>query len=297
MKEREMNEFRKRLVLNICLLGCIVCMFLGIRQIVSDQRNDNNGFTAASWDVPKIPYYRGGSAYRTSSSQGSTVTLPSISSSSQRLFHHNAGISAGQGAGTCRNGYAQTGYSSSYPSAAGRPVRTFSNGAIHSYGGGGSGGGMTGGTSQQKASYNGGSVGYTTPSISISIPRTRSYAYKNVERSTTIPMRQAIQGRRRLPVYDEDEDYEYGDEVPDDKDPSLKWIYDEGRWITRDGMTKVENGKLYRWDETLGDWAFLGDQSDPGTPIGDVPWLLMLLVAGGYIVLRRGVAFRQIKTV
>ena len=279
-----MNEFRRRVVLTICLLGCVVCMFFGIRQIVNDQKNDNNGFAPVSWDVPKIPYYRGGSAYRAPSSQGSTVTMPSVSSSSQRLFHHSAvGTSAGQGAGTYRSGYAQAGYGSSYAYANGRPVHTFSNGAIHSYGGGGGSGGATGVSANRKASSSGGSAGYSMPSISISMPRARSYAYNNVQESSeTTPARMAIQGRRNAhPVEDGDK---YGDEGEDTEVEGLWWLWDGEEWILPIGSTKVDNGKIYRWDGT--GWIFVQDQSGPDTPVGDMPWMLLLLMAGGYVVVK-----------
>lgn len=39
------------------------------------------------------------------------------------------------------------------------------------------------------------------------------------------------------------------------------------------------------------------DPSNPGAPIGDVPWIMMLLLAGGYIVSRpaNGNAYAQLK--
>lgn len=281
-----MNEFRKRLVLNICLLGCVVCMFFGIRQIVNDQKNDSNGFAAVSWDVPKIPYYRGGSAYRTSSSQGSTVTMPSISSSSQRLFHHSAGTSAGQGAGTYRNGNAQAGYGSSYTSVAGRSVHTFSNGAIHSYGGGGTGGGTTGVTLSRKASYSGGSAGYAMPSMSISMPRARSYAYNNVqEASSETHARQGMPGRRLLPSKGEGD---YDEEIqPDATTPNTWWRWSdeaEGWLAVVEGDTWMHDGETYYFNGTT--WEVKENQADADSPIGDMPWILLLLMLGGYVVVK-----------
>ena len=295
MKEREMNEFRKRWVLLICILGGILSIIFGIRQIAKDQESENIGYAAVSWDVPKIPYYSGGRVYRTSSSQGSTLTMPRVTSSSQQLFHHHAGGTyAGQGMGTYRSSYAQASYRSNTQST-GQPVHTFSNGAIYSYGGSGSGGGMTGVTSHRKVSYNGGSVGYTTPSISISMPRTRSYAYNSIQgTSSETSARPSMPGRRKVaPAVTGDE--EEGDVGADTEVSGLYWMWNGEKWESLEGKTKVEGGILYRWDGSA--WVFVQDQVDPDTPIGDVPWLLMLLVAGGYIVLRRGVAFRQIKTV
>ena len=34
-------------------------------------------------------------------------------------------------------------------------------------------------------------------------------------------------------------------------------------------------------------WVAIGDQREPGTPVGDMPWLLLILMLGGYAVARK----------
>lgn len=282
-----MNDFRKRVVLTICLLGSLLSVLFGIRQIVKDKESENIGYSAERWDVPKFPYYTGGRAYRAPSSQSSTIAMPRVSSSSQQLFHHNAGGTyAAQGAGTYRSSYAQTGYRGSYSQSTGS-VHTFSNGGIYSYGGGGGSGGAAGVTSSRKASYSGGSAGYAMPSMSISMPRARSYAYNNVqEASSETHARQGMPGRRLLPSKGEGD---YDEEIqPDATTPNTWWRWSdeaEGWLAVVEGDTWMHDGETYYFNGTT--WEVRENQADADSPIGDIPWLLLLLMAGGYVIARK----------
>lgn len=278
-----MHEFRKYLILSICIASCVLGVLIGVMQMIEDKR-DETGFNEVRWDMPRIPYYRGGSTYRAPSSSGSMVTMPRVSSSSYRLFHHQAGDNyAGQESGTYRSGFAQPGYSGRYASATGQSVRTFSNSTIHSYGGGGASGGMIGVTSHRKAPNNGASAGYTIPGVSISVPRTRSYAYNSLQgTSSETPARLSMPGRRKVaPDYGGED----GELAPDTEDGSIWWYWDEGGWTTDIpvGMTRPgDGGVVYRWNGTS--WETEKDQEELDSPVGDIPWILLLLMVGGYTV-------------
>lgn len=261
--------------------------------MVKDQESENIGYSALRWDVPKFPYYTGGRAYRTPSSQGSTISMPRVSSSSQQLFHHNAGGTyAEQGTGTYRSSYAQS---------SGRPVHTFSQGGIYSYGGGGGSGGATGVTTNRKASNSVGSAGYSMPSMSISIPRAHSYAYNrysssSYSSSSAAPTRQMISGRRKAKP---DDNGTEGEVVVDTEDPGKWWYWDDSEedWfvVTEIGHPWIHDGETYYFNGT--DWVVKENQADADSPIGDMPWMLLLLMAGGYVVLRRRDAIMQRKQI
>lgn len=86
---------------------------------------------------------------------------------------------------------------------------------------------------------------------------------------------------RRAPSKPEGE-YE-GDITTDDTDPGLLYRWDEGEWIPIDEeYIKLEDGKLYYWNGSS--WVFGADQADADSPIGDIPWILLLLMVGGYTV-------------
>jgi hypothetical protein len=60
------------------------------------------------------------------------------------------------------------------------------------------------------------------------------------------------------------------------------WYDSESGWIPAE--TKIENGKVYvkRGDE----WVYVGDQADPDSPIGDIPWLMLLIALVAYSTCR-----------
>ena len=62
------------------------------------------------------------------------------------------------------------------------------------------------------------------------------------------------------------------------------WRWDGEQWVLIStipiGTTKIEGGKTYRWNGT--EWEDVTDQTDPGLPVGPMPWLLMVLLACAY---------------
>lgn len=162
-------------------------------------------------------------------------------------------------------------------------IHTTSSASVHSIGGGGAGGGgafargtssSSRGMTQQAAAT---SVSF--PSLAIASPVMRP-----ATTSETVQQRYGI-GPRRIPGRDGNYD---GEEVTDGEG---MWIWDGEEWIKQDvlpvGTTKIEGGITYRWNGS--EWEVIGDQQDPGVPVGNTPWLLLLFIAGIYIRYKKAV--------
>lgn len=80
------------------------------------------------------------------------------------------------------------------------------------------------------------------------------------------------------------------------EDGGETWYYDEDLedWvnITPVGTTKEEDGYYWEWDGTT--WVRKGQVADLGTPVGDTPWLIMMLLAVAYVLKRKKIIFDNI---
>lgn len=71
----------------------------------------------------------------------------------------------------------------------------------------------------------------------------------------------------------------------------LYWDEDEGEWVEDlvIGMLKIETvggvTNTYRWNGSS--WDLISSIEDPGQPIGSLPFLLMLSLCGGYVMLKK----------
>jgi len=86
-----------------------------------------------------------------------------------------------------------------------------------------------------------------------------------------------------------------GDKFQDDEDPDIWWYWSEIEedWVSGDppvGSVKEEDGYLWEWTES--GWVRKGEIADLGTPIGDAPWWLMVLMLLAYGVVKK-VGFRR----
>ncbi len=166
------------------------------------------------------------------------------------------------------NGHASMPKASS--SGSGFKMYTTSSASVHSIGSGGggsmSGGSSSGGSSSKGIQYGGGSV--SMPTLALATP-----AY-GAQSSLSLGG-----GFRRAPGYDGIREGEVG------YDDGKTWIWDGEEWIEQGaipvGATKIESGITYRWNGSS--WDIVGDQQDPGLPIGDAPWHWMLLLAIAYV--------------
>lgn len=293
-----MHQFRQYVIMTLVLLGCAACVFFGIRQIVSDPNSTTEGFAVGDWEGIKVPRYTGPAVYHAPSAQGGTVSMPMVSSTSQSLFRHSTGVSySGAGTATVRTSFEQPSY---------QPVYQTSNSVVHSIGGGGgSGAGYAGSTSQGASTVSGGNGGgFSTPGVGISTQDVRTYTYDTrVYAYNTIGVargslaqapvvadvsaaststRAAKPGIRR--AQPDDDEGEEGLVLQDTEDPNTWWYYGEDGWTTDipNGARVIINGNAYVWN---GSW--IPDQAGPNAPIGDLPWILFLMLLAGYAVCRR----------
>lgn len=186
--------------------------------------------------------------------------------------------------------YAYSGHAST-PSATGSSgfkIHTFSSATLHSIGGGGFGGGGSvggGGSSQSGTIHYGGSVSVSMPSLAMATPtRTRaSSSYSMTEEEASSVQTSRSIGLRRAPSDPGTYEGEQGE------DGGKYWMWDGEEWIEQGdipiGTTKIIGTETYRWNGS--EWVLVGDQQDPGVPIGDAPWLWLLLLAGIYAWYKR----------
>lgn len=185
--------------------------------------------------------------------------------------------------GAVRN-YAHYGHATMPNAASGSSYRvhTLSSATVHTIGSGGGGGGVGGASSSSSSSrgisYSGVSV--SLPTLAFATPtRSMASSYSMTGESATsseAPIHSV--GLRRTPGYDGSREGEQREEG------GKYWIWDGEEWIEAGdipvGTTKIEGGITYRWNGSA--WEIVGDQQDPGLPIGDAPWLWMLLLMAVY---------------
>ena len=69
------------------------------------------------------------------------------------------------------------------------------------------------------------------------------------------------------------------------------WDEDEGEWVNElvIGMLRIETvdgaTNTYIWNGSS--WDLINSIADPNVPIGSLPFLLMLLLCGGYVVMKK----------
>lgn len=151
--------------------------------------------------------------------------------------------------------------------AGGAVLPTQSSATMSTYGGGSgsgvAGSGVASGRGRgSSVTYTGG--GYATaPVMAMSARKlnTGTMTYANVSPVAEEEPVVASAGPRRIGSYGE---YEPGDIVG-------------GIAV---GSQKTEDGKVWEWTGT--DWRYVSDVTEVNEPIGDTPWLLMLLLLAGY---------------
>lgn len=153
-------------------------------------------------------------------------------------------------------------------SGSGFKMYTTSSASVHLIGSGGggsmSGSSSYGGTSSKGIQYSGGSV--SMPTLALATP---AYgAQSSMSRGG---------GFRRIPGYDGTWEGETA------VDGEGEWTWDGEGWSLTipNGSTKIVDGITYVYRD--GAWVPVGDQQDPGVPIGDAPWTWMLLLVMAYV--------------
>ena len=112
------------------------------------------------------------------------------------------------------------------------------------------------------------SGGFSSPVLAMSSPT-----------QSALPARRAIGARRVIDNGDGTYTGEYDGEYYNGR----WWSEEEEDWMKNPpvGTIKEEGGNVYEWNGSS--WVLKGQVSDLGTPIGDTPWLWMLLLVVAYI--------------
>lgn len=192
--------------------------------------------------------------------------------------------------------YAYSGHATmpSTGSSSGFRIHTLSSTTMHSYGSGGGGGGgaVSGGSSSSSRgiSYSGGGSGLSMsmPTLAVNSSLLATSSVSAAEASAP----RAI-GLRRAKPTDPGEDGEWSDAGVGDDD-WYRWDDWAGEWVTpEEGDTRMEGGVTYKWNGIS--WDPIGDQGDPTNPqpVGDAPWLLMILLTCVYTLGKNYVSYSK----
>lgn len=160
-------------------------------------------------------------------------------------------------------------------------IHITSSASVHSIGGGGAGGGgaFARGTSSSSRgmTQQATATSVSFPSLTMVTPVMTPTATTTTTTTETTPSKYGI-APRRAPGYSGSYEGEQGE------DGGKYWIWDGESWIEAGaipvGTTKIKDGITYRWNGS--EWEVIGNQQDPGVPVGNAPWLLLLFLAGIY---------------
>lgn len=175
--------------------------------------------------------------------------------------------------------YAYSGHSSipTGSTGSGFKIHTTSSATVHTIGSGGGGGAFARGTSSSSRgmTQQAAATSVSFPSLTMVTPVMMPTATTTTTETT--PSKYGI-APRRAPGYSGSYEGEQGE------DGGKYWIWDGESWIEAGaipvGTTKIEGGITYRWNGS--EWEVIGNQQDPGVPVGNAPWLLLLFLAGIY---------------
>ena len=172
--------------------------------------------------------------------------------------------------------YARHGHATMSVSGGSGSMHTTSSAKVKSIGSGGSGSsGMMTSSGNSRSSQRGIIYSGATASVPVLAVTTSSQSAS----ASATSVRHGI-NPRRMPSSP-------GTEEGDIQQEGGKWWWwDNEQWIEISeaslpvGTTKIEGGKTYRWNGT--EWEEVTNQTDPGLPVGPMPWLLMALLACAY---------------
>ncbi len=274
------RQHRQYVIVFVVFLTCASSVFFGIKSILRD-KYETTTFAVGDWEGITLPRYHGPAVYSSPTQRTYSVTMPMTSTSTRVLFHHNVSPAYRIGRGAITK--------SSPINGVEYKLYQTSNQVAHVVGSG-SGEGTTSGYSSTTNTPHYSSVAIVNMPTLVLAPATarmRTLANNNIITTTTtptiladvgtIPNYRTIGLRRDKPAIPEEEI------EPGTHDPSGDWYWDGEDWISvhTEGATKIEDGKVYRWNGTS--WEHVSDQSDNfDTPIGNIPCLLLLLLATAY---------------
>ena len=223
----------------------------------------------------------------------STASVPMVTMNPRRLSAPM--VSAG-----AVRAYAHHGHATMPKASAGTGYRihTTSSATVHSIGsGGGNGGGISGGgsSSSSSAGVSYGSVSVAMPVLAMATSVRSSYAASTVSSPqetasgmvASSPVASSPKFGRGPRRVNANGDGEYDGEY---NSSTGKWWSDEKEdWVDSpfDGCVKYEGGVLYTYQG--GAWVKVENQTDPTNPqpLGDMPWIWMILLLVVYIQVRK----------
>lgn len=193
------------------------------------------------------------------------------------MQHTSPMMSRGTSYGNAYSSY--TAMSKGSSSGAGLKVYTTSSvsAPVYSNGGGNAGGGAMGSTGASSSSHRGitryGGVSFRMPALALATP---AYASSSSETGVSAPY-----GARPRRVHSDGYGGYEGDYDGEPYDGQW-WNEDDQEWVDDpfDGCIRYEGGVMQRYEN--GAWITVGNQGDPGVPVGDAPWFLMLLLLVAY---------------
>lgn len=275
------KQHRQYVILIVVLLACAVSVFFGIRSILHSN-DEVTTFSVGDWEGITLPRYNGPTVYTTSQRSMATVTLPMTSTSSRSLFHHSVAPSYRAAVATTQQVHTSN--------ATYRVHQTSDQVARYVGAGSGSAGTASFGTASVQQSAASASFSIPTLELTTLSVRTHTLANNNInitaanntlttssilaDAETTASPRM---GRIRRAFPDEPEEGETYQEGG-----VWYWYDPESGWV--EAETKIENGKVYV--KKGGVWVYVGDQADPDAPIGDTPWLMLLIALIAYSTCR-----------
>lgn len=274
------KQHRQYVILIVVLLSCAASVFFGVKSILHSN-DEVTTFAVGDWEGITLPRYHGPAVYSTPAQQGYIVTLPMASPSSRSMFHHNAAATYHAGVTTTRQ--PQTSYTA-------YKVHQTSDQVSHSIG---SGNGSSGSASMGTTNYSSSSsAAYSMPSVALTLPsvHTRTLANNNINVSVhpslladaTEASSVRVGNIRRLTP---DGEGEYPGEP--NGDPTNPKIWDEvNGWVDppAEGTICTIGGVECVW--TGNGWRPTSELPEPGTPIGDIPWLMFVVAAAVYGLIR-----------
>lgn len=176
--------------------------------------------------------------------------------------------------------YAHYGHASAPAAASNKGLYSTSSAKVKTIGSGGmaSGSGMMMTTTPSSSSRG---INYTTASVSVPMLAVNSSMMTTSQNTQALSQETATRfsiGPRRIKP---NGDGEYHGEP---NGSGQYWDENEGEWTGLFvGAIKIEGGKVYRCTNVSPEqWEYVRDQEEPGSPVGETPWIIMILLACAY---------------
>ena len=273
------KQHRQYVILVVVLLTCAASVFFGLRSILHSN-DEVTTFAVGDWEGITLPRYYGPTVYPTSQRSMATVTLPMTSTSSHSIFHHSVAPSFRAAVATTQQ---------VHTSNATYRVHQTSDQVIR-YIGAGNGTDGSASFSATNAQQSTTSASFSMPTLAVTTLSVRAHTLANNSIYTDILTASSViladastptrtprtKGLRRLTP---DGEGEYPGEPNEDNTQ----IWDEvNGWVPAPeiGTIRIIGGVECVW--TADGWRPTSDLPEPGTPIGDIPWLMLLIALIAY---------------